>query len=93
MKIVITGGKGMLGRTLIRRLSDHELVSVDLPEVDSAELVIPTPSGDIVSAWRRAATGRVGVRLKLPQGVTADVRLPGLEPTTATGSSQWRVSL
>ena len=34
MKILITGGKGMLGRTLQRELQDHELVIADLPEAD-----------------------------------------------------------
>ena len=34
MKIVITGGKGMLGRTLQRKLAEHELVVADLPEWD-----------------------------------------------------------
>ncbi len=34
MKIVITGGKGMLGRTLQRVLSGHELIIADLPEWD-----------------------------------------------------------
>lgn len=34
MKILITGGKGMLGRTLCRELKDHELVVADLPEWD-----------------------------------------------------------
>ena len=34
MKIVITGGKGMLGRTLQRVLSAHELIIADLPEWD-----------------------------------------------------------
>ena len=34
MKILITGGKGMLGRTLCRKLSEHELVVADLPEWD-----------------------------------------------------------
>ena len=34
MKIVITGGKGMLGRTLQRILAEHELVIADLPEWD-----------------------------------------------------------
>ena len=41
MKILITGGKGMLGRTLQRKFADHELRVADLPEVDilkSAEL-------------------------------------------------------
>lgn len=34
MKIIITGGKGMLGRTLQQELKDHELVIADLPEWD-----------------------------------------------------------
>ncbi len=34
MKIVITGGKGMLGRTLQRELAAHEIVVADLPEWD-----------------------------------------------------------
>ncbi len=34
MKMLITGGKGMLGRTLQRRFGDHELFIADLPEVD-----------------------------------------------------------
>ena len=34
MRIVITGGKGMLGRTLQRVLTEHELLIADLPEWD-----------------------------------------------------------
>ena len=34
MKILITGGKGMLGRTLQRELKGHEIVVADLPEWD-----------------------------------------------------------
>ena len=34
MKIVVTGGKGMLGRTLQRSLADHDVVVADLPEWD-----------------------------------------------------------
>ena len=33
-KIVVTGGKGMLGRTLAREFSDFELICADLPECD-----------------------------------------------------------
>ena len=33
-KILITGGKGMLGRTLQRELADHDLFVADLPETD-----------------------------------------------------------
>lgn len=38
MRIMITGGKGMLGRTLQRRLSAHELFIADLPDVDICDL-------------------------------------------------------
>jgi dTDP-4-dehydrorhamnose reductase len=34
MRILITGGNGMLGRTLQRRLAGHELCVADLPDVD-----------------------------------------------------------
>ena len=34
MRILITGGKGMLGRTLRRELAEHELIIADLPEWD-----------------------------------------------------------
>ena len=34
MKILITGGKGMLGRTLQRELAGHEIIVADLPEWD-----------------------------------------------------------
>lgn len=34
MKILITGGKGMLGRTLQKALADHEIIVADLPEWD-----------------------------------------------------------
>ncbi len=34
MKILITGGKGMLGRTLQEEFSEHELIIADLPEAD-----------------------------------------------------------
>lgn len=34
MKILLTGGNGMLGRTLQRRLTGHDLRIADLPDVD-----------------------------------------------------------
>lgn len=40
MKLLITGGKGMLGRTLQREFSDREVIVADLPECD-----ITSPSG------------------------------------------------
>ncbi len=38
MRIYITGAKGQLGRALMRRLARHELLGVDLPEVDLTDL-------------------------------------------------------
>ena len=34
MKVLLTGGKGMLGRTLCAELSDFEIIPTDLPEAD-----------------------------------------------------------
>ena len=34
MKILVTGGKGMLGRTIRTELSEHEIIVADLPEAD-----------------------------------------------------------
>jgi dTDP-4-dehydrorhamnose reductase len=38
MRIYITGAKGQLGRALMRRLAQHDLLGVDLPEVDLTDL-------------------------------------------------------
>ncbi len=38
MKIVVTGGKGMLGRTLRSEFSDCEIICADLPECDITNL-------------------------------------------------------
>ena len=34
MKILVTGGKGMLGRTIQKELAEHEIIVADLPEAD-----------------------------------------------------------
>ncbi|MBO5307064.1 MAG: dTDP-4-dehydrorhamnose reductase [Lentisphaeria bacterium] len=34
MKVLLTGGKGMLGRTLVNELTDFEVIPTDLPEAD-----------------------------------------------------------
>ena len=34
MKILVTGGKGMLGRTLCKNWLEHEMICADLPEAD-----------------------------------------------------------
>ena len=34
MKVLLTGGRGMLGRTLCAELTDFEIIPTDLPEAD-----------------------------------------------------------
>lgn len=34
MRVLLTGGRGMLGRTLVSELSDFEVIPTDLPEAD-----------------------------------------------------------
>ena len=54
MKVLLTGGKGMLGRTLVRELGgDFEVVPTDLPEADitdedAIDAVIAQASSDAV---------------------------------------------
>lgn len=38
MRILVTGGKGMLGRTLRRELAGHDVLSLDLPDVDILDI-------------------------------------------------------
>ena len=40
MRVVVTGGKGMLGRTLQQVLQEHELVIADLPEWDITDAAV-----------------------------------------------------
>jgi dTDP-4-dehydrorhamnose reductase len=40
VKILITGDRGMLGRTLVNRLSDHRVAGADLPEADIADKAV-----------------------------------------------------
>lgn len=39
MKVMLTGGKGMLGRTLVKELAEFEVVATDLPEADITDAV------------------------------------------------------
>ena len=34
MKVLLTGGRGMLGRTICDELAEFEIVATDLPEAD-----------------------------------------------------------
>lgn len=58
---------------------------------DHGGSTIPSPQGEITSAWRRAGD-RVQVELTLPQGVTATVHLPGVKRQRVTGRHQWTVA-
>lgn len=59
---------------------------------DHGGATIPTPQGDITSAWQRDGD-RIAVSLELPAGVTAEVILPGVQLKRATGRSEWIVSV
>ncbi|MEL7371841.1 MAG: dTDP-4-dehydrorhamnose reductase, partial [Myxococcota bacterium] len=53
MKVLITGGKGMLGRTLAQHFREHEVVSVDVEDFD----------------LRDAAATRDAIRAASPQAI------------------------
>jgi alpha-L-rhamnosidase len=73
-----------------RRVAFAPLVT--LPEADRARVSVPTPRGLIRASWQRRGR-QARVALWLPKGVTADVQLPGVRPTTATGRKRWTVQL
>lgn len=39
MKILVTGARGMLGRTILRRFTNHEVIGTDLPDLDLVDAV------------------------------------------------------
>ena len=39
MKVLLTGAKGMLGRTLCSELTDFEIIPTDLPEADITDRI------------------------------------------------------
>ncbi len=51
---------------------------------DACAVTIPTPQGDIRSSWERKA-GTVHATLRLPEGVTARIFLPGERPRILRG--------
>jgi hypothetical protein len=51
---------------------------------------IPSPRGEISSAWRREGQ-TVQVELQLPRGVVAKVTLPGRKPERVTGRRAWTI--
>ena len=53
MKVMLTGGRGMLGRTLVKELAEFEVVATDLPEADITdetgfEKLLQTVKPDVV---------------------------------------------
>ena len=53
MKVMLTGGKGMLGRTLVKELAEFEVIATDLPEADITdetgfEKLLQTVQPDVV---------------------------------------------
>ncbi len=58
---------------------------------DHGGATIPTPHGEITSAWQRDGE-RIAVSLELPKGITAEVNLPGVELKRATGHREWIVA-
>jgi hypothetical protein len=61
------------------------------PAVDRVDVTVPTPMGPIRSRWRRAK-GVAKLYLDLPDGIAADVVLPGISDS-ATGSPRWCVNV
>jgi alpha-L-rhamnosidase len=59
---------------------------------ERASVTVPTPLGDIRAVWLREGDS-VAVRLQLPAGVIARIRLPDREPLTASGEFSTTVSL
>ena len=46
-------------------------------DINSAESIVPTPEGKIKTEWKRDKQGDVKVQLSLPEGVSAEIDLPG----------------
>ncbi|MFW6146439.1 MAG: alpha-L-rhamnosidase C-terminal domain-containing protein [Planctomycetota bacterium] len=65
---------------------------LDAPQVDRADVVVPTPHGLIRTAWRRT-DGEAEITLDLPDGIEAATGLPGEEPGTTAGSGHWQVRI
>ena len=53
---------------------------------------IPTPHGDIKSAWQREDT-TIKVALKLPPGISAKVNLPGIRSRRISGDQEWTIPI
>ncbi len=65
---------------------------LDFAAVGKADVVFPTPQGDIRSSWQRDGARAKGV-LSLPKGVIASVELPGQKPRTLAHRVEWEAGL
>ncbi|EIP97766.1 alpha-L-rhamnosidase [Opitutaceae bacterium TAV1] len=68
----------------------HEIEFHPLFWGDHAETTVPAPQGLLQSSWRRNG-GLVCVKLALPDGVAARVRLPGIDCVRTGGEHRWDV--
>ena len=65
---------------------------LNCPDCTWAQTAVPTPYGLIQTRWARA--DRVAtVELHLPEGVEADVHLPGAKESMSAGSRRWRIEI
>ena len=62
MKIMITGARGLLGRTLINVLGEHELLGADIGDFDITD---PQGKSAEFSGWYAAPNGRLSLKLDI----------------------------
>lgn len=64
------------------------------PGLDDAAAELASPHGRIAVGWRREPGGRIRVSASIPDGVTADVALPGMpEVEAGPGEHAWLVDV
>lgn len=63
---------------------------VIMPEYGFVEVIVPTPQGTIKSGWK-VKDEKAEVKLELPDGVRADVFLPGVREQM-TGKKRWLIA-
>ena len=76
MKIMLTGGKGMLGRTLVRELTGYEVICTDLPEVDITDPAMAAALCE--SALLALPEGKSDLALLLNHPALFPFRLPAM---------------
>lgn len=55
---------------------------------EKAEVAVPTPQGMVRAIWRRSHAG-CEVELQLPEGITARIKLPGVDEVCTGGVRRW----